>query len=140
MRFLNKQISAKTIRMLKRFLFQNKEILFCYLFGSQTTQNIAPESDVDLAIYFDAGIVKNFSDRRLELTAEISKFLKREADITILNTVPPFLGYVILKEGKLIFERDQSKRIDFELKKLNEYFDFKPIIKKYNERLLNTDL
>ena len=133
---MNKYISPKMIKILKKFLQKEREILFCYLFGSQTTKNVISESDVDLAIYFNKNRVKDFFGRRLELIAEISKALKKETDVVVLNTAPPFLRYVILKEGKLIFERDKGKRIDFELKSLNEYFDFKPILEKYHQRLL----
>ena len=134
-----KDENQQNLIKLSKKIFQEEEgVLFCYLFGSQVTKNLVPESDVDLAIYLDESKVKNFSDKRLELIAKISKVLKRETDVIVLNTVYPFLGYVILREGKLIFERNQAKRISFELKKLNEYFDFKPILEMYNERLLNT--
>jgi len=66
----------------------------------------------------------------------MAKLLKKETDVLILNTAFPFLRYVVLKEGKLIFDRDESQRIDFELKSINEYFDFRPVLEKYNNRLL----
>lgn len=120
----------------QKILQKERGILFCYLFGSRATKNAISGSDVDLAIYFDKNRVKDFFEKRLGLIAEISRVLKKETDIVVLNTAPPFLRYVILKEGKLIFERDKGKRIDFELKSLNEYFDFKPILEKYHQRLL----
>ncbi len=73
----------------------------------------------------------------MELIVGISKVLKKEVDIIVLNIAPLFLKYVILREGKLIFEKDRNKRIAFELKSLNEYFDFKPVMEEYNKRLLN---
>ena len=112
--------------------------MFCYLFGSQTTKNTVSDSDVDLAVFFEKNQVNDFFERRLELIGELSKLLGKEADVVVLNTAPPFLRYVVLKEGKLIFERDKGKRIDFELKSLNEYFDFKPILEKYHQRLLTS--
>lgn len=136
---MQKQVSSKIIKVLKKFFSdnKNKEVLFCYLFGSQVTKNSVSESDVDLAIYLDESKSKKFSDNRLELTGEISKLLKKQADIVVLNTAGLFLKYVILKQGKLIFEKNSDKRIDFELKSINEYFDFKPAMEEYNKRLLN---
>ena len=153
---MQKQISSKTIKTLKKLLRKHKEVLFCYLFGSQVTKNFIPESDVDLAIYLAVSKNKDFSNtraeqsevkrededlssssKRLELIGEISKVLKKQADIVVLNTAGPFLKYVILQQGKLIFEKDQAQRIDFELKSINEYFDFKPVMEEYNKRLLN---
>lgn len=131
---MNKE-SLKIVSSLKRFLSKDKDISFCYLFGSQAANKTISTSDVDVAVYLNPKI-KNFFEKRLELIEKITKSLKKETDVIILNTSSPFLGFVVLKEGKLIFENDKGKRIDFELKKMNEYFDFKPVLEMYNERLL----
>jgi len=123
------------INKLIHFLKKEEAILFCYLFGSRAYGKSLSRSDIDLALYLDEKKCKDLFEKRLELIAKISKILKKEADITTLNTAPPFLKYVVLKEGKLIFERDKEKRIDFELKSINEYFDFKPILERYYQRL-----
>ncbi|MCD5396379.1 MAG: nucleotidyltransferase domain-containing protein [Candidatus Pacebacteria bacterium] len=69
---------------------------------------------------------------------EFSRFLGREVDVVILNTASPFLRFVVIKEGKLIYEKDKSQRIDFELKSLNEYFDYKPILELYRQKILSS--
>ena len=74
--------------------------------------------------------------KRLELISQTSKALKKETDVIILNNASLFLKYVVLKEGKLIFEKSQEQRVSFELKATNEYFDFKPVLEKYNQRLM----
>lgn len=133
---MRKKGQANLIKTLKNFFQKKEEVLFCYLFGSLAYQNFLKKSDVDLGVYLDEKKSKDFFEKRLELISETSSLLKKEVDIVILNTAPPFLKYVILKEGKLIFERDKGKRIDFELKAINEYFDFKPFLEKYHQRLL----
>ncbi len=111
-------------------------VLFCYLFGSYARKDIIQESDVDLAVYFAQEKVKDFFDKRIELIVKISRLLKKDADVVVLNSASPLLRYVVLKEGSLVFERDSSVRVDFELKSLNEYFDFKPVLEMYNKALL----
>jgi predicted nucleotidyltransferase len=128
--------SKKIIEIVKKISQEEEAILFCYLFGSTTSGKTIPTSDIDLAVYLNKKECKDFFDKRLELIAKFSKNLKKETDVVILNTAPPFLRYVVLKEGKLIFERDEGQRIDFELKSLNEYFDFKPVLDMYNNHLL----
>ena len=59
---MQKQIYSATIKALKKFLSKDKEVLFCYLFGSQVTKNSIPESDVDLAIYLAVNKNKNLSN------------------------------------------------------------------------------
>jgi len=106
------------------------------LFGSRAVGRAIPTSDVDVAVYLDKKLCGDFFEKRLDLIVKFSKLLKKETDVLILNTAFPFLRYVVLKEGKLIFDRDESQRIDFELKSINEYFDFRPVLEKYNNRLL----
>ena len=132
-----KQLNQKNlIKLLKKALLKKKEVLFCYLFGSRAYQNFIQKSDVDIAVFLDEKKTKDFFDERIELISQITQKLKKEVDVVVLNTAPPFLKYVVLKEGKLIFERNREKRIDFELKSFNEYFDFKPILEKYYQKLL----
>lgn len=118
-------------------IFVKNSVEFAYLFGSFAYQNLTPESDVDVGVYLNEKKAEKFFETRLNLISEISKILKKEADIIILNTASPFLKYVVLQEGKLIYEKNKSKRIDFELKATNEYFDYAPILKLYNQRILN---
>jgi hypothetical protein len=134
---MEKQDLQNMIKELKGFLQQEEGILFCYLFGSQATGTSISKSDIDIGLFFDKDQVDDFFEKRLELIGEISKLLKKDTDIVVLNTASSFLKYVVLKEGKIIFERSQDKRVDFELKALNDYFDFKPVLEKYNQRVLN---
>lgn len=127
-----KTISA----IITKTLQKRKGVLFCYIFGSFACHSFNSKSDVDIAVYLDKRNKVDFFEKRLELISEISRALKKEADILILNTAPLFLKYVVLKEGKLIFSRNENQRIEFELKTINDYFDFKPILKKYNQRTL----
>ena len=134
---MEKQDQQKIIKVAKDFLEEENGGLFCYLFGSLACQNHTSKSDVDLAIYLDEKKCSDFFKKRLDLIAQLSKELGKEADVVILNTAPIFLRYVILKEGKLILEQNEEQRFEFELKTMREYFDFKPIMKKYYERTLN---
>lgn len=118
-------------------IFNENGVEFAYLFGSLAYKNFTLQSDVDLAIYLDKKTTKDFFDKRLDLIKKASQLFKRDADIIILNTAPIFLKYVIIKEGKLIFNKNDSKRIDFELKSINEYFDYMPTLKIYNKRILS---
>ncbi len=135
---MEKQDQQKIIKVAKDFLEEENGVLFCYLFGSLACQNHTSKSDVDLAIYLDKKKCPDFFKKRLDLIAQLSQKLGKEADVVILNTAPVFLKYVILKEGELILEKEEEKRFDFELKAMREYFDFKPIMEKYYERTLNS--
>ena len=129
-------------KTLEKFFSKEKGILFCYLFGSFAYQNFNSKSDVDVAVFLDKEKNKDFFKTRLELIANLSRLLKKEADVIILNTTNSALfKYTILREGKLIFTRDVEKMVDFELRTTQGYYDFMPFSEKYNkayiERCLN---
>ena len=130
------------VEVLEDFFSEEERVLFCYLFGSFACQNFNSKSDVDIAVFLDEEKNKDFFKTRLELIADLSKLLKREADVIILNTTNSVLfKYAILREGKLIFAKDIEKMVDFEMKVLRDYYDFLPFSKAYNkayiERCLN---
>lgn len=124
------------VPILKKVLRKEKRVLFGYLFGSQASRNAISKSDVDVAVYLDENHSKDFFDERLRLIARLSRGLKKDADVVVLNTASPFLRYVVLKEGEVVFEKDKGRRIDYELKSMNEYFDFKPVRQMYHKKLL----
>jgi len=123
---------------LQSFFENEKEVVFAYLFGSHATGHAREKSDVDIAVYLDPKSKQDQFEKRLGLMAGLSKLLKKEVDVIVLNTASPFLKHVVFKEGTLVFDRDASSRIDFELKSTNEYFDFKPTLELYNQRLLTS--
>lgn len=130
----------KIQKIIKQLCKKQKEILFCYIFGSFLGKYFNPEkSDIDIAIYLKNGKNIDFFEKKLEFIEKFSRALKNnKIDIVILNRSSPFLKFVIISEGKLIYEKNKSKRIDFEILSINEYFDYKPYIELYNKKLLNS--
>ena len=98
------------------------------------------DSDIDIAGYFNSK-TKDLSSKRLKLSKKISFYAKRDSEIVVLNEIKSiFFKFVIIKEKILIFENDHNARIDFELKTMNKYYDFKPFLKKYNQFYLERHL
>ena len=122
-------------RTICEVLQNQREVLFAYIFGSAVSGNTRKGSDIDVAVYLLPERREQFFDIRLELIEQLTRSLHREVDVIILNTAPPFLAYVVLKEGRRCFERDRGARIDFELNALNAYFDYKPVLEQYHNHL-----
>ena len=115
-------------------LFQSKsQIKLVYLFGSQACKTSGPLSDYDFAFYIDEKDKKKLFDLKLNLISKLSQLLKSDKiDVVILNMVEsPELKYNIIKDGKLIFEREPY-RILIEPQILNSYFDFHNLLLRYN--------
>lgn len=122
-------------KSLKEIFKEEDGVLFCYLFGSQVSRKVNSQSDIDVGVYLKDDL-EDFFKKRLGLINKLSKFFKKQVDVIVLNKAYPFLKYVITKEGELVFSKNESKRVDFELRAINEYFDFKPILKLYEKELL----
>lgn len=108
------------------------EIKLVYLFGSKATGKTGPLSDYDFAFYLDEKDKKRMFEIKFNLMDKISRLFKTDkVDIIILNiTESPELKYNIIKEGKVIYEKEPFK-ILLEPKILNEYFDFRNLLLKY---------
>lgn len=123
---------------LKRFFEKNHQnINMAYLFGSYATNTITPLSDVDVAVLLNDGIdPKSYFDTQLDLSGELLSYLKKEAEVVILNRADPRLSYQIIKYGKVMFEKDPNLKADFERRVLNIYFDLVPMFDFYEKKLL----
>ena len=47
------------------------------------------------------------------------------------HRAPTDLVHRVLRDGRLVLERDRSARIAFEVRARNEYFDMQPILRRY---------
>ncbi|MFH1968658.1 MAG: nucleotidyltransferase domain-containing protein [bacterium] len=109
------------------------EVKLVYLFGSRATGKIGPLSDYDFAVYLDEKNAKKRFELRLVLMGKVTKVLKTDnVDLCILNDLhSPGIKYYIVKDGKIIFEREPYKLL-IEPRILNDFFDFRQSLIKYN--------
>ncbi len=113
------------LRNLKQALEQEKDILFAYLFGSVALNRAHKESDLDVAIYLkDIKDKKELQERKLELILKIMDTTRfNQIDLVVLNEAPPLLVFSVFKTGKLLFSKDEEKRIKFMARNLLEFCD-----------------
>lgn len=116
-------------------LFKENGVLFAYLFGSQALGIVMDKSDIDIAVMLPLSTSKEERfETRLKLMGEVSKIFKKDSDIIILNdTRSLFFKYIIMKEGKIIYQENEISAADFESKTLGMYFDFRPFLENYNK-------
>lgn len=101
-----------------------KDIKFAYLFGSWATNTANALSDVDLAIYIEPAV--NTFDKQLEIHHQLSKQLKTEIDLVVLNTAKNYnLLNAIFREGIVLVDNDKEFRLMFEVKKEHQILGFK---------------
>jgi predicted nucleotidyltransferase len=121
---------------IKEVVEKDQEVLFAYLYGSSIFQSIPFDSDIDVAVYLKTSDLNSYIRTEDRLTsALITKLHKDKIDLRILNTLPLLLQYNILKEGIPIFIRDESEKIDFEVKVMSKFFELKPYLEEYKRML-----
>jgi uncharacterized protein len=109
-------------------------IVAAYLFGSFARGTARPASDIDVAVLLRENEAGRLTDKRFALERELERSLGREAQVVVLNQAPPDLVHRVLLDGRLLLDRDRSRRIRFEVRLRNEYFDVLPILDLYRGR------
>jgi predicted nucleotidyltransferase len=102
-----------------------------YLFGSTSRGDSRPTSDVDLGLLYANPPASTLEGLPLRLEAELERLLERPVQTVVLNTSPPDLIHRVLRDGKLVLDRDPSLRIRFEVQARNSYFDVLPFLRRY---------
>jgi predicted nucleotidyltransferase len=102
-----------------------------YLFGSVARGEARPSSDVDLAVLYRATPPATLDGMALDLQEDLHAALDVPVQAVVLDRAPVDLVHRVLRDGILVLERDRSRRIAFEVRARNEYFDLKPILDRY---------
>ncbi len=75
-----------------------------YLFGSYSTGNFTPQSDIDFLVRFDEVDLYNYFDNYLELKQNLEQLLNVSVDLVEEQTVKnPFLLHSINQSKQLIY-------------------------------------
>lgn len=124
------------IKKLRRPLEQDKDILFAYLYGSSGNDHDLFGSDIDVAVYLKPSDLKEYVKKDEQLTALLVSQLRTDKiDLRVLNALPLLLKYNILRDGILIFSRDECERVDFETAIMIRFFELKAYLDEYRQIL-----
>ena len=109
------------------FEHYGKKIIFVYLFGSVAREDVAPLSDVDVAVYLSDNLMDMFFDIKLSLYADICRALRRnDVDLIVLNTTQNLmLVEEIIRNSVVLFDANPDIREEYEVKLLHRAIDFR---------------
>jgi predicted nucleotidyltransferase len=117
---------AKRIDKIIEPLKKNRDVISIYLFGSYARGREKPFSDIDICVIAAKG-----ADRD-----EILSHSSKKIDISIFHDLPLSMRFRVLKEGRLLFLRDELKLHRIIVATIGSYLDFKPHILRRTERVL----
>ncbi len=112
-------------------IFQEKEVLLAYVFGSVAREEVGPLSDIDFAVYFEETLPK---DRRkevyLDILNELIDILGDDIDLASMNDADLLFNFNVVKSGENVFKNSEDDRIRIESEIVRRNLD----MKYYRER------
>ncbi|MBI5852903.1 MAG: hypothetical protein HZB39_17980 [Planctomycetes bacterium] len=76
------------------------------------------------------------NDRRTATIAVLLRVLAPERDVVAIAEAPVDLTHRVLRDGILVLETDHRRRLEFEVRARNEYWDLLPILELYRGTVL----
>jgi predicted nucleotidyltransferase len=106
-------------------------LVCAYLFGSHARGEARPDSDIDIAVLLPADAPATVTGPLSTLRGDLERLLRRPVDLIDLRKAAPDLVHRVLRDGRLLVERDPGQRIAFEVRARNDYFDVLPYLLRY---------
>lgn len=103
------------------------DVLAVILFGSQARGDAGPAADVDVCIVLETGLPSGLaaSRKRLDYVAG------RDLDVKIFQQLPLYIRSRALKEGRVLFVRDEDRLYDLAFRTARAFEDFRPYYQHY---------
>ena len=108
------------------------EIAAIYLYGSQVSGKALPISDVDLALVLSVDAIPDDPLLAERVAVRVAEELETslEVDAHVVDSLPLAVLGRVVTTGILLFERDPSRRVEFETSTRRLYFDFLPFLER----------
>jgi hypothetical protein len=123
------KIKTSEIEKLLTRVHQDAEILAVLNFGSTSRQEQTPLSDTDICLILvpcsKLSDPQSLTIKRLEYLKDLS------LDVQIFQQLPLYIRKRVLKEGKILFVRDESQLYELALRTVRSFEDFRHIYYDY---------
>jgi predicted nucleotidyltransferase len=119
------------LAIVNRIEASDLDVVAVYLFGSVARDEHRKASDVDVAVLMSTNPPATLAHPSIRLAADLESAVGRRVDVVVLNRAPADLVHRVLRDGRLLLDRDPSARIRFEVRARNEYFDLLPFLRRY---------
>lgn len=104
-------------------IFEDLPVRACYLYGSQAGEINNKKSDYDLAVFVEDKNKINYRNLLSKIGLIFFNPEKLHLTIVDLNSSSPFFLYQIVKNGKLLYEKQSRDHVLLESFIMRLYFD-----------------
>jgi len=110
----------------------DERVLAVLLFGSRARGAGTPQSDVDLCLVPSLGTANRrlLAELRLEYASEF------DLDVQVFPLLPLFIRSRVLREGKVLFTRDEDALYEIAARTVRAFEAFKPTYQAYLSEVL----
>lgn len=116
---------------ISHLLRKRNEIICSYIHGSFLEGDFR---DVDVAVYLKGK--ENALQYELKLERRIEDIIGSPVDVRVLNHAPLSFRFNVIKNGILLFSKNEKIRCDFESLSIIEYHDFAYLMNIYRRDAL----
>jgi hypothetical protein len=132
---MENQLTDEVLQRVGEVLSRFKEIEVGYVFGSSLKGEF---EDVDVALLLSKSFPPYESMKfAMRVGRELERALKHsfEFDVKILNLSPAYFQHEVIN-GRVVFCRDEAKRVGYEAEVLSNYLDYRDTLEWFNKELL----
>jgi predicted nucleotidyltransferase len=131
--FLDPAAAAAILRRQLSERAEEQEIVAAWLFGSVARGAARRDSDVDVGILFREAPARTLAGvgRVYRLEEDLAEATGLPVQIVSLHRAPVDLIVRVLREGKLLVDREPLRRIGFEVAARKELWDLEPYLRLY---------
>ena len=125
------------INTVAEYFINRPSVSAIYLFGSFAKGLARKNRDIDIGVLFAAGMspLERF-EQKLEITNDLEDLLKLKIDVVDLESADLFFLHQVMTHKLLLLDRDVNRRVFFEVKKRQEYFDRTHFYELYHRQAL----
>jgi predicted nucleotidyltransferase len=105
---------------------RRSDIVAAWVFGSVARGTASANSDLDVAVLRGRAATGSLTDLPWDLAPALEQAAGRRVDLVVIDEADPDLVHRVLRDGVLVLDRDPSRRIAFEVRMRNAYFDLLP--------------
>lgn len=120
-------------------LEKHPEIAAAILFGSESSGHANRESDIDIALLYEAAKTPQYMDL-IQFREELCDLMKREVDIVVLNNASPIIAMQAVKNGTPLYIHNNKSYCNFEMRLFTDYADLKRLREPFEKDILKRKL